>query len=433
MGNRIRAVEVFCEIIQRPSLSEKTCTACAVAVTSRNTTIGRERALKICIGVPLGSYVARTIRLIPAISLLGVALAVPLAHSAQNAASAAGPSFSCASAASAIETMICSDTALAARDRTMTTLFNAAQTDAFGQGMSQQRILQRRWLKDRNERCSDGDMRTCILGAYDDRLKELAVAALFQAPKVALEELTREDPKSAPLYKAIYRYAIMTGGADRTAVEKLIGPAFKELSDKPWARPLADVTDANDTVSSDENFSVFLDVASVGGYALTMPCAALVRRPGLMGALDTVYGGAIDGQLILSDCEAMTSPLENVDRLTKVAVLAQPSCEGTIRFSLGRDFDKMLVAIRLHRTDLWKITELDASPRDQDDTGDDSAKDVDEPHFVEAHQVLRSRATDELAAYYSTHFNVPPALAEKQALSAINAIISGAYNLCEKG
>jgi uncharacterized protein len=75
-------------------------------------------------------------------------LEVPIACSAQTPP-ITGPSFSCGSANNAIETTICSDAALAARDRTMATLFNTSQADAFNRGKSQQQILQRQWLKTR--------------------------------------------------------------------------------------------------------------------------------------------------------------------------------------------------------------------------------------------------------------------------------------------
>ncbi|RKP48107.1 hypothetical protein D7S89_12155 [Trinickia fusca] len=314
----------------------------------------------------------------------------------------------------------------------MATLFTASQTDAFNQGMSQQPILQRQWLKTRNERCAKGDMHSCLVETYDERLNELAVAALFQAPDVALTELDRQNPKSAVLYEAIYRYATIADAVGRASVvAKLIGPAFESFHEKPWAQPLSDVADAHDAAASDKNFSAFLDVASVSDYALTMPCSALARRPGLIDALDAVYGGAIDGQLIRSDCEAMTSSLEALDRLTKAAVAAQPFCPSTIRFSLGRNFGKTLVAVRLHRTDLWKAKKLDVSPGGQDESNDDPAKDEDEPRFVARHPVLIRNATDGLARYYSNRFGVPPSLAEAQALEAVSTIIFGAYDLCE--
>jgi len=379
------------------------------------------------------SYAGRVTRLIVGLSLLGAALGVPLAHSAQDLAMPA-PSFSCEAANNAIERMICSDPALSTRDRTMAVLFAASRTDASGRGLSQQQALQRQWLKTRDKQCSNGDMHACLVNAYDERLNQLAVAALFQAPDTALAELTRQDSRSAPLYEAIYRYATIENDVDRaTAVERLIAPPFEASHDKPWARPLSGIEDAHGAASSDKNFSTFLNVASVSDYALTMPCSALLRRPGLIGVLGSVYGGAIDGQLIRTDCEAMTARLQKVDRLTKLAIAAQPFCPGTIRFSLGRDFDKTLLVIRLHRTDLLKAKALDINPDAPDENNDEPEKAVDKPHFIARHQASIRDAGNELATYYSSHFGVPSALAKEQALQAVSAIISGAYNLCERG
>lgn len=122
-----------------------------------------------------------------------------------------------------------------------------------------------------------------------------------------------------------------------------------------------------------------------------------------------------------------------MDRLTKAVVAVQPLCRGTIRFSLGRNFDKTLVAVRLHRADLWKVRRLDLNPGDQGQSNDDPAKNVDVPRFVAGHSVLIRNAIDELAGYYSNRFDAPSALAKAQAHSAVSTIIFGAYDLCESG
>ncbi len=384
-------------------------------------------------GLLVTAYASRITRLIIGLPLLSTALGVPIAHSAQDPMTS-GPSFSCGAANNAIEKLICSDPGLSTRDRTMAMLFAASRTDASGRGLSQQQTLQRQWLNTRDKQCSNGDMHACLVSTYDERLNTLAIAALFQTPDAALAELTRQNSRSAPLYEAIYRYATIENDADRAAaVEKLIAPAFEVIHGKPWATPLSDVKDAHDVVSSDKNFSTFLNVASVSDYALTMPCSAFVRRPGLIDALDSVYAGAVDGRLIRSDCEVMTSHLQKVDQLTRSAVAVQPNCPGTIRFSLGRDFDKTLRLIRLHRTEAWEAQALNTSSSAQNENNGEPGKDVDRPSFIAGHQVLIRDAGHELATYYSSHFGVPPALAKEQALRAVNAIISGAYNLCERG
>ncbi|MEB0045629.1 MULTISPECIES: hypothetical protein [unclassified Pseudomonas] len=384
-------------------------------------------------GLLVMSYAVRIKQLIIVLPLLAAALGTPIAHAAQNP-TMSGPSFSCGASSNAIERMICNDPALSTRDRTMAILFAASRSDASDKGLSQQQTLQRHWLKTRDKQCSNDDMHTCLVSAYDDRLNPLAVAALFREPNAALAELARQNPRSAPLYEAIYRYATLDDKVDRAVVvEKLIAQPFEALHDKPWASPLSSVKNAHDAASSDKNFSAFLNVVSVDKDALTMPCAALVRRPGLMAVLHSQYAGAIDGHLTQSDCMAMTPRLKALDRLKDAAVATQPDCQGTARFSLAREFDYTLIAVRLHRTDLWKAKTLDISPGDQDANNGDPTKEVDLPHFIAQHQASIRDASDELAAYYSSHFGVPSDLAKEQALSAVSAIIFGAYDLCERG
>ncbi|NWB96728.1 hypothetical protein HX882_12565 [Pseudomonas gingeri] len=384
-------------------------------------------------GLLVTSGLGRATRLMIGLSLLGAVWGIPLAYSAQDPA-ASGPSFLCGATNRAIEKVICADPELSSRDRTLAVLFAASRVDASGKGLSQQQGLQRQWLKDRDKGCSTGDIRTCLVHAYDDRLESLAVAALFQAPDVALAELARQDSKAAPLYEAIYRYVTLDNDAERViAVGKLIAPSFEVLHDKPWAQSISGIDDAQGVASSDKNFSAFLSIAPVGDYALTMPCSALVRRPGLSAAMASVYGSSLDGQLIRSDCKAMTPPLPKLDQLTKAAEVVQPSCQGTIRFSLGREFDRTLLLIRLHNADLWKSSALADSPNAQVEKHGKSGNTVDKPHFIAGHTALIRDASDELATYYSSHFGVPPALARKQARNAVSALISGAYNLCEWG
>jgi len=331
------------------------------------------------------------------------------------------PSFSCASPTK-IEAAICADPALAARDRTMAVLYAAARGGALASGSSQEESEQKKWLKLRNEGCSKGDLRQCLADAYDDRLQALAVAALFRAHDAAMAELTRENPKSAPIYEAIYGYATIDNPREQAAaVEKLIAPIFATIHDNPWAiSQLRDIPDARTAASSDHSFAVFLDVASVSEYTLTLPCGALVRRPGLMQALDSRFGGAIDGDLIQSDCFATMPPLPNLDRIMSAAVSVQPNCEGTIRFSLSRDYDKKRVAVLLHRPDLWKI----------DNAGEDT-------HAVDLFR-LRNRdrldaAVTELATYYSQNFAVSPQTSRTEGIKAVEYLLRGAFDLCEVG
>ncbi|WP_158601989.1 lysozyme inhibitor LprI family protein [Pararobbsia silviterrae] len=373
-------------------------------------------------------WIARPLRWILFVLLGAAAVEAP---SAQNPPTS-GPSFSCESTNTSVEATICGDAALAERDRTMAILFAGSRKDVFGIGASRQTMRQRAWLKARNAQCARGHTRACLIAMYDDRLRELAVAALFQTPDVALKELARQDPKSASLYEAIYRYSTIDDPVERAnIVSKLIDPAFNELAGKPWATPLRDIADSHEAASSDERFATFLDVASASDVVLTMPCAALLRRPGLIDALKPVYGSAMDSHLIRSDCQSMTSSLPVVDRLTEAVVAVQPSCPGTIRFSLGRAFDKTLVTIRLYGADVATTQRLDLDRKPE--STDDPADDEDVAHFVATHRALIREATDELTQYYADRFDETPARIKAEALDGISAIILGAYDLCERG
>jgi uncharacterized protein YecT (DUF1311 family) len=346
------------------------------------------------------------------LGLLFAAAAVFQAYSSPASDTANQPSFSCA-APSKIEAAICSDPALASRDRTMAALYAAARAGARGSGSSQE-AAQKKWLKARNERCSKEDLRTCLAQVYDERLSALAVAALFRAPEPALTELSRQDSKSASLYQAIYKYATINAPDERIkAVEPLIAQAFKAVKTGDQAGPLDDVADAHTAASSDPNFAKFLDVASAGDYTLTLPCAALVQRPGLIDALDALYGGAIDGQLLSSDCDTALPPLPKLDEL----VSAAEGVQGTIRFSLGRGYEKTLVEIRLHRTDLWQAKALTGAAA----------------RFRAKHLAQINGATSDLAKYYVDAFAVSQQDAQVDAEHGVAAAVAGAFDLCESG
>ena len=344
-----------------------------------------------------------------------------------------GPSFSC-NTSDAIEAVICRDPQLSARDRTMSALYAAVRIDPLGVGPSAELEAQRRWLKDRNRRCLQGERRACLADAYDDRLAALAVAALFTRHAAAMAELTRQAPKTAPLYEAIYRYATIDDAAARTAaVAPLIASAFETVHGLPTSTDLlGDVPSAEAAASSDKAFTAFLAAVSVSDYQLTsLPCAALVRRPGLIGALDARYGGAIDGQLLGADCDEIMPPTPQLDSLIAATQDAQPPCEGTIRFSTGHEYLKTIAAIRLHDTDNWKPGDPFAPRADRVKDEENTAQTPNEARFIALHRAAIGDAADELAAYYVRLFRLAPEAAAGDARGAVRAVITGAYDSCE--
>jgi uncharacterized protein len=342
------------------------------------------------------------------------------AFAAADAVIAHHPSFSCVSP-SALEAVICGDPSLADRDRDMAILYAAARAGALGTGVSQEERAQRSWLKSRNEECAKGDAHRCLTIEYNARLNELAVAALFQAPEAALAELNRQYPTSVPIYEAIYRYGTLNQPERAETVTSLIAPIFDAIHTKPWASPLKGIPDAQAAATTDDAFAAFLDVASVSSYTLTLPCAAIVRRPGLVYALDALYGGAIDGQLINSDCESTLPATPKLDSLLAKVVSAQSFCPGTIRFSQGREYQKELVEIRLHRLGEW----AGAAPS--------VSTNAFEERFRSEHEAQMEGAIDELGKHYSVHFSVSEKVAHDDAVKAINSVISGAFDLCPRG
>ena len=355
------------------------------------------------------------------------------ANSPCFAAPLSEPSFSCKSA-TPLEAVICSEPGLSDRDRKMAALFDAVRVSALGSGPSREQELQRKWLELRNVQCSKGNTKDCLAGMYDDRLEDLAIAALFKMPDLALSELRRLEPKAAPIYEAIYRYATVANKAERVRiVGHLINPAFNAIHDKPGANELSEVPDAYAAASTDQDFSMFLDVASVSDFALrmTLPCSAVIRRPGLIKSLGSVYGGMIDSQLIRSDCEATMPATPAFDRLVSMAEKAQPVCQGTIRFSLSKDYEADIVAIRIHRLELLRKNVTSETATDSDDENDVANTLIDEPHFRSKYQQQIKAATDELAKYYTNYFRVPVYQAKVDAGGAVSAAISGAYDLCE--
>jgi uncharacterized protein len=223
------------------------------------------------------------------------------AETSYSTASRVGPSFSC-KAPNPIEAAICADQKLASRDRTMASLFAAARIDAFGTGISEEQSLQRKWLHDRNEQCAKESEPNCLIGAYDDRLFDLAVATLFTAHDEAMSELDRQNAKAAQLYEAIFQYSTIEDPNVRARkVGRLISGAFDATKDTFLVSAdqlYRDIPDAGAAASSDKAFSAVIDVASVENYVqrpvpFVFPCAALIKRPGLMDVLNAIFGGAL--------------------------------------------------------------------------------------------------------------------------------------------
>jgi uncharacterized protein len=369
------------------------------------------------------------------------ALASQMASPATAAtASSSGPSFDCAKP-SEIEAVICADPKLSAADRRMVELYKLALPGALGTG-SNQLSAQRSWLKERDKACAKGawkspykSLQGCVAAEYDERLEALAIAALMIEPKESLGEIGQLAPKAAPFYKMLYDYASIDDPSRRArTIEAELAPIYAamdaDMRQRLQAPPDYSAGTAHDAAASDANFAAFFSISAVLGNDdigrdLTWPCAVLVKRPGLVVGLGSYFGGAIDGSVPGSDCEDAMPPTREATALSDAAEAAQPPCEGSIRFSTGREYVKLQDAVRLHLTAVWETDKHPAAG-----AGDD-APDPVERAWRRRYKVEIGKAAAVLEDYYVRYFAVDRTAANRDARSAIDSLISGPFNGCE--
>ena len=178
------------------------------------------------------------------------------------------------------------------------------------------------------------------------------------------------------------------------------------------------LTSPDAAVESDDSFSRFLGAAGVSGYEKTLPCDALLKRPGLIQALGPFYGGAMDGWLPQTDCAAMlpSSLLPVLDQLKQAAYRARPVCPsapGTIRITIARSIYRIELAIRLHIPAGWRPET--SHPRPVPDN---------EARFRAEQVPLIDRAKAELAAWYVRFFTLAPDTAKADSADAVDTLIA---------
>lgn len=153
------------------------------------------------------------------------------------AAAAQGPAFDCAKAQGAAEKLICSDAALAARDRQLDAAYKAALAKANGKLAATLRTEQRGWVKGRNE-CWKANQQTwitaswtvdsvpgCVEAQYRLRTSELqAVWQLLPAKKVSY--LCQNNPANEVLASFVVSDppTIRLERGDRTKTLWQVGP-----------------------------------------------------------------------------------------------------------------------------------------------------------------------------------------------------------------
>lgn len=289
--------------------------------------------------------------------ILRAALTLFLVLAARPALAGEGPSFDCARAATAIERTICADPSLAADDALMARLYAAAKVSAFGSAPSNIAQSQRAWLKERKgcERPVASvwpNVAACLRDSYAARLQELAVAALFNQPELALATLRRVDAEAAPLYEAIWRYASAPPGQEpHGQIAPLLAPFF--APDRPGASMLAgyDLPGAEAALASDADFARFLKIVSVNVESSPtphqLPCAAIVRRPALLDAMGPEFGATMDNFIIFPDCAETLPPMPALAALDRAILAGWPDCEGSIRFLFYRSHARDVTVARL--------------------------------------------------------------------------------------
>src|SRR5262249_43368621 len=157
-------------------------------------------------------------------------------------------------------------------------------------------------------------------------------------------------PRAVPLYRATYDYASIDDLERRIkTVEADLAQIYATMDSNTLEHlklaPTYSAATAHDAATSDANFAAFFAIYGTleydgGNDTPTWPCGALVKRPGLIAGLGSYFGGAIDGRIPSSDCDAALPPMREVSALSDKANAAQPFCQGTIRFSTGREYIK---------------------------------------------------------------------------------------------
>ncbi|MGB5830914.1 MAG: MliC family protein [Thiohalocapsa sp.] len=88
---------------------------------------------------------------------------------------AAEPTFDCAKVEGQVEALICGDSALAALDLKLAAAYDRALERVRRDGYEDPRVIQRGWIKGRNDCWKAEDMRACVETNYKQRIAELQI------------------------------------------------------------------------------------------------------------------------------------------------------------------------------------------------------------------------------------------------------------------
>ena len=146
-------------------------------------------------------------------------LAAAIATGLATAGAYSQPAFNCANASGEVEELICSDESLQALDRELARTWALANESWPDQVATEQRAIQRGWIKGRNDCWKDEDVNDCVTFAYRSRLVELSISAgMVEAPRAYV--VSCDDDAHEPFTAAFYndldpRAVVLTRGNDQ--------------------------------------------------------------------------------------------------------------------------------------------------------------------------------------------------------------------------
>jgi hypothetical protein len=208
--------------------------------------------------------------------------------------------------------------------------------------------------------------------------------------------------------------------AKRAQLLGLIKPSATALAtdnDRSYGRDIlkdSGITSPDDALGSDKRFASFAQVASAflpdGPVPRSIPCAAVLRNPALLGATGAVFGSTLDNFVFATDCAETMPPLPRLDQLVDLVWKHWADCDGTIRYSYYRNFATSVDEARI--ADRAAIIREAARVRKMQRP----ARRGFPPTDVAA-------TIDELAVYYVTYRRAPVAAARASASAKVRDML----------
>jgi uncharacterized protein len=131
-------------------------------------------------------------------------LAVLAGTASPVAAQEVSPSFDCRKASGEVEELICSDEGLAALDRELAGVYDAAMNALPAEELASLKTYQRGWVKGRNDCWKAEDVRDCVAYSYRTRMLELQIqSGQLEAPTPV--GYSCEGREGTPVFAAFYR------------------------------------------------------------------------------------------------------------------------------------------------------------------------------------------------------------------------------------